>query len=137
VLIDRHDYHQFTPLLYQVASALLTAPDISYPFRAPFRDAPNVRFRHAPVTGIDLERRLVREVTPEAVLLSTGDTLETRTAVWSAGINATEFAGVSRLATGRSRRLPPPPRLTGPSAAATSTPCLTRLDQRGRLAPAA
>jgi NADH dehydrogenase len=67
VLVDRHDYHQFTPLLYQVASALLTAPDISYPFRAAFRNAPNVRFCHAPVTGIDLERRLVRAHGDEAI----------------------------------------------------------------------
>ena len=67
VLVDRYDCHQFTPLLYQVASALLTAPDISYPFRAAFRDAPNVHFRHAAVTEIDLERRLVRARGDEAI----------------------------------------------------------------------
>ncbi len=59
VLVDRHDYHQFTPLLYQVASALLTAPDIAYPFRAAFRRAANVRFCHSTVSSVDLDRRIV------------------------------------------------------------------------------
>jgi NADH:ubiquinone reductase (H+-translocating) len=77
MLVDRRDYHQFTPLLYQVASALLTAPDISYPFRAAFRNAPNVHFRHAAVTGVDLARRLVHvtsagELHYDYLVLATG-----------------------------------------------------------------
>ena len=60
MLVDRRDYHQFTPLLYQVASALLTAPDIAYPFRAAFRRVSNVRFLHAEATGVDLDRRVVQ-----------------------------------------------------------------------------
>ena len=77
LLIDRRDYHQYTPLLYQVASALLTAPDIAYPFRAAFRGARNVRFLHAEVAGIDLERRMVHtrggdDITFDYLVLATG-----------------------------------------------------------------
>ena len=59
VLLDRNNYHLFTPLLYQVASALVNPSDIAYPVRAVFGTRSNVRFRMAEVTGVDLERRLV------------------------------------------------------------------------------
>ncbi|MGH2872842.1 MAG: NAD(P)/FAD-dependent oxidoreductase, partial [Solirubrobacteraceae bacterium] len=59
VLVDRRDYHLFTPLLYQVATALLTAVDICCPLRSVFRGARNVALVHDAVTGIDLERSLV------------------------------------------------------------------------------
>lgn len=59
-LVDRRDYHQFTPLLYQVASALLTAPDIAFPLRRAFRAAANVHIRHARATAVDLDRGLLR-----------------------------------------------------------------------------
>jgi len=77
VLIDRRDYHQFTPLLYQVASALLTAPDIAYPFRAAFRNTRNVSFIHASVTRVDLEHRMVHtrdggSVAYDCLVLATG-----------------------------------------------------------------
>ena len=32
-LIDKNDYHQFQPLLYQVATSMLAARDIAYPLR--------------------------------------------------------------------------------------------------------
>ncbi|MBI4955113.1 MAG: NAD(P)/FAD-dependent oxidoreductase [Myxococcales bacterium] len=57
LLVDRQNYHLFTPLLYQVASSLLNPSDIAFPVRAMFRDAPNVRYRQAEVTAVDLERR--------------------------------------------------------------------------------
>lgn len=77
VLVDRRDYHQFTPLLYQVASALLTAPDIAYPFRAAFRRVSNVRFLHAEAAGVDLDRRVVHvggedELPFDYLVLATG-----------------------------------------------------------------
>jgi NADH:quinone reductase (non-electrogenic) len=59
VLIDRHNYHLFTPLLYQVASSLLNPSDIAYPVRAVFRKAGNVHVRVGEVNGVDLERRAV------------------------------------------------------------------------------
>lgn len=60
VLVDRHNYHLFTPLLYQVASSLLNPSDIAYPIRAVFRKARNVRVWAGEVTGVDWERRLVQ-----------------------------------------------------------------------------
>lgn len=59
VLLDRNNYHLFTPLLYQVAGALVNPSDIAYPIRAVFRRRPNVRFRAGEVTGVDLEGRRV------------------------------------------------------------------------------
>jgi NADH dehydrogenase len=60
VLLDRNNYHLFTPLLYQVASSLLNPSDIAYPVRAVFTRARNVRIRRVVATGVDLEHRVVR-----------------------------------------------------------------------------
>jgi NADH dehydrogenase len=59
LLLDARNYHLFTPLLYQVATALLDPSDIAYPFRTVFRRSPNVRFRQARVTGVDFDARQV------------------------------------------------------------------------------
>ena len=52
VLVDRHNYHQFQPLLYQVASAGLEPSSISFPFRKNFSKKRNFYFRMAVVTRI-------------------------------------------------------------------------------------
>ena len=57
LLVDSHNYHLFTPLLYQVATALLNEPDIAAPFRSIFRKSGNVRFLQAHVTGVDFDRK--------------------------------------------------------------------------------
>jgi NADH dehydrogenase len=59
LLLDRSGYHLFTPLLYQVATALLNPSEIAYPLRALFRKSPNVRVSTTAVTGIDLRRCVV------------------------------------------------------------------------------
>ena len=59
LLLDRHNYHLFTPLLYQVASALLDPGEIARPIRELIRPLDNVEFRQAEVTGADLDRRLL------------------------------------------------------------------------------
>jgi NADH dehydrogenase len=59
LLLDRHNYHLFTPLLYQVASSLLNPSEIAYPIRAVFRKARNVRVRVAEVVGADLDAHWV------------------------------------------------------------------------------
>jgi len=59
LLIDRNNYHLFTPLLYQVASALLDAGEIARPVRELVRPLKNVDFRQAEVSGADLQRRLL------------------------------------------------------------------------------
>jgi NADH dehydrogenase len=59
LVLDRRNYHLFTPLLYQVASSLLNASDIAYPVRAVFRRSRNVSFRLATVTAVDSARRVI------------------------------------------------------------------------------
>lgn len=58
-IIDRNNYHLFTPLLYQVASSLLNPGDIARPVRSIFRGVRNVRFTQAEVVGVDLQHHLV------------------------------------------------------------------------------
>src|SRR4030081_2651777 len=53
-LIDRHNYHTFQPLLYQVATSLLNAEDVGAPVRSMFRHQENVTFRMTTVTGVDV-----------------------------------------------------------------------------------
>ncbi len=62
VLLDRNNYHLFTPLLYQVASSLLNPSEVAIPVRSIFRRPSRVRFRLADVTGIDLQTRTVLTV---------------------------------------------------------------------------
>jgi len=65
LLIDRNNYHVFTPLLYQVATCGLDSSDIAYPIRGIFRRISNVRFLLGSVTAIDTANRVVT-VTAEA-----------------------------------------------------------------------
>ncbi len=58
-VIDRHNYHCFQPLLYQVATATLSPADIAWPIRTLFRRQPNVTVLMAEVMGVDPQRRLV------------------------------------------------------------------------------
>jgi len=60
LLIDRHNYHLFTPLLYQVGTGLLNPSDIAYPLRRVFRNSHNVRVRQATVRQVDLSAKFVR-----------------------------------------------------------------------------
>ena len=59
-LIDRHNYHLFTPLLYQVGTGLLNPSDIAYPLRRVFRHSRNVRVRQATIREADLATKVVR-----------------------------------------------------------------------------
>ena len=65
LVLDRHNFHLFTPLLYQVATSLLNPSDIAYPLRAIFRRSRNVRFRQATVSEVDAKRKVVRTATGE------------------------------------------------------------------------
>lgn len=53
LMIDKFNYHQFQPLLYQVATAGLDASDVSFPLRKVFHGSKNIRFRLAEVTTIN------------------------------------------------------------------------------------
>jgi NADH dehydrogenase len=59
LLVDRNNYHLFTPLLYQVASALLDPGEVARPVRELVRPLRNVEYRQAEVSGADLQRRLL------------------------------------------------------------------------------
>jgi NADH:ubiquinone reductase (H+-translocating) len=60
VVVDKHDYHTFQPLLYQVATDLLERTAVGHPLRDLFHDQPNVRVHLDEVTGIDLAKREVQ-----------------------------------------------------------------------------
>src|SRR6266705_3229847 len=60
VVIDRHNYHLFQPLLCQVAMAGLEPESIAKPVREILRGQANLEFRMADVTGVDLAARAVR-----------------------------------------------------------------------------
>lgn len=59
VLLDRTNYHQFQPLLYQVATAGLNPGSIAFPFRKDFRNYPDFHFRMTEVTQIKPEENIV------------------------------------------------------------------------------
>jgi NADH dehydrogenase len=59
ILIDRHNYHQFQPLMYQVASARLEPSSISFPLRKVFQHSKNVSIRVAEVERVDTAQSLL------------------------------------------------------------------------------
>ena len=64
LLIDRRNHHIFQPLLYQVATAVLAAPDIAAPIRQLAEKQKNVSVMLAEVTGVDLNARSVQASLP-------------------------------------------------------------------------
>ncbi|HNX95762.1 MAG TPA: NAD(P)/FAD-dependent oxidoreductase [Holophaga sp.] len=58
-LVDRKNHHLFQPLLYQVASATLSGPDIAAPIRHVLRNQPNATVLMADAERVDLESRRV------------------------------------------------------------------------------
>lgn len=89
LLLDRHNYHLFTPLLYQVATALLNPSDIAYPLHRAFRRSRNVRFRQVAVSDVDMDRKVVRT--------RAGDELPFDTLVVATG-SANDYFGNAELA---------------------------------------
>src|SRR6202521_3801569 len=59
LLLDRNNYPLFTPLLYQVASAVLDPGEIARPVRQLIRPLHNADFLLADITGVDFEKRLL------------------------------------------------------------------------------
>ncbi len=59
VIIDKHNYHTFQPLLYQVATAGLEPDSIAYPLRKLFQKSKNCFFRMAEVSKILPEENLI------------------------------------------------------------------------------
>jgi NADH dehydrogenase len=76
-LIDRNNYHQFLPLLYQVATAQLASDDVGTPLRNLFRKEDNIDVVQAEVVGVDPETRTVTTAdgasyTGDYLVLATG-----------------------------------------------------------------
>jgi len=58
-LIDKHNYHQFQPLMYQVATARLEPSSISFPLRKVFQHSRNVNIRVTGVERVDTDKKVV------------------------------------------------------------------------------
>jgi NADH dehydrogenase len=58
-IVNKHNFHTFLPLLYQVATAGLEPADVAYPIRTVFGRATNISVRHASVTAVDQARNVV------------------------------------------------------------------------------
>lgn len=81
-LIDRNNYHTFTPLLYQVATCALDPSDIAYPVRNIFRNSKNIHSYLGTLTAVDPQAQTVTiefadEIRTESydyLILATGST---------------------------------------------------------------
>lgn len=60
ILIDKNNYHQFPPLIYQVASAGMEPSSISFPFRKMFPASKQVYYRMAELRSIFPEKHLIQ-----------------------------------------------------------------------------
>lgn len=60
VLVDKNNYHQFPPLIYQVASSGLEPGSISFPFRKIFKKRKNFYFRMAEARSIFPEKKILQ-----------------------------------------------------------------------------
>ena len=76
LLIDRHNYHTFVPLLYQVATAQLAPEQVAVPIRTLLRKADNLKFMQAEVTQIDFAAKHIKtdrhNLTYDYLILATG-----------------------------------------------------------------
>ncbi|HEY6318817.1 MAG TPA: NAD(P)/FAD-dependent oxidoreductase [Acidimicrobiia bacterium] len=79
VLVDRHNYNTFHPLLYQVATAGIDEGGVAHTIRASFARYANVDVRLASLVGLDRDRRVValddgQSVAYDALVLAVGAT---------------------------------------------------------------
>ena len=82
LLIDRSNFHTFTPLLYQVATCALDPSEIAYPVRTIFRKNRNIRSLLGTVTAIDYANKVIevqigeqqRQENYDFLILATGST---------------------------------------------------------------
>jgi NADH dehydrogenase len=78
LLIDQHNYHNFQPLMYQIATGGLEPDSIAYPVRRIFRNQKNISFRMAKVEKVDIENQSIHtsigEITYNFLVIATGST---------------------------------------------------------------
>ena len=65
VLVDKNNYHQFPPLIYQVASGGLEPSSISFPFRRIFQGRKDFFFRMAKVESVDTAKKTINTTVGE------------------------------------------------------------------------
>lgn len=65
VLIDKNNYHQFPPLIYQVASGGLEPSSISFPFRRLFQGKKDFFFRMAKVESVNTDKKTIKTTVGE------------------------------------------------------------------------
>ncbi|TCR83582.1 NAD(P)/FAD-dependent oxidoreductase [Rhizobium sp. BK376] len=78
-LVDRRNHHLFQPLLYQVATTLLSTSEIAWPIRSLYGDRPEVTTLLAEVVGVDREARTIKlkngqTISYDTLVLATGAT---------------------------------------------------------------
>jgi NADH dehydrogenase len=75
-LIDKRNYHLFRPMLYQAATGLLSADEISGPLRSILRRQKNIDVLLGEVTGVDMQKRVIRfeqhDIPYDFLILATG-----------------------------------------------------------------
>lgn len=59
LLLDKHNYHQFQPLMYQVATARLEPTSVSFPLRKVFQKSKNVKIRVTEVLSVDTQKKIL------------------------------------------------------------------------------
>ena len=78
VLIDKNNFHQFPPLIYQIASAGIDPSSISFPFRQIFRKRKDFYFRMAEARMVDTEKKILQtsigKIDYDYLVLSAGAT---------------------------------------------------------------
>ena len=65
VLIDKNNYHQFPPLIYQVASGGLEPSSISFPFRRLFQGKKDFFFRMAKAESVNTDKKIINTTVGE------------------------------------------------------------------------
>ncbi len=60
VLVDKNNFHQFPPLIYQIASAGIDPSSISFPFRQIFRKQKDFFFRMAEARMVDTDKKILQ-----------------------------------------------------------------------------
>jgi len=65
ILVDKNNYHQFPPLIYQVASGGLEPSSISFPFRRLFQGKKDFFFRMAKVESVNTDKKIINTTVGE------------------------------------------------------------------------
>lgn len=76
LMLDRHNYHTFQPLLYQVATGGLEADSIAFPLRKIFKNYKNFTFRVTEVERVETESKILQtsigEIRYDYLIIATG-----------------------------------------------------------------